>query len=164
MNWQTRPIEIANLLNPAFYSLILRESVVGFENKDKTGISYALILLIPSLVLHKKTRNLLPKTHSTSFGQWLTRNEVVKIGFADRTKQLIPYTKEAILFGDYHGVLKIDDISGKFLSTKKKFVQPSSWLSDSTPKESLDKARLVGRWFAEIGDPVTIYRALGIRP
>jgi ABC-three component (ABC-3C) system Middle Component 3 len=165
MNWQTRPIEIANLLNPAFYSLILRESSEGFIKRDEAGIPYSLIFLIPSFVLHEKTRNLLPSRRSTTpFGQWLMRNEAVKIGFADRTKQLIPYTKEALLFGIQHGVLVIDNRSGNLLPTGKQIEQPSSWSSDSIPKESLNKARLVGQWFAEIGDSATIYRVLGIRP
>lgn len=163
MEWDTRPVEIANLLNPAFYSLVLREAAKGYEGREKAGMPYSLLFLVPSIVLYKKTRDSLPnRNSSTSFGKWVMKSDKIVIGFANRTRQYTPYTKEALLFGIHHGVIRIDQNTGNVLPYKELHLIP--WSSNSTPKECLNKAKLIGQWFADVGDPTSIYRALGVRP
>ena len=44
--WERRPIEIANLFNPAFCSLLIQYSVRGFERESGRGMPYTLALLV----------------------------------------------------------------------------------------------------------------------
>ncbi|WP_414577239.1 three component ABC system middle component [Anabaena sp. CCY 9402-a] len=58
-SWEQRPLEYANLLNPAFCSIILHNAIKGYQNEKKQGMPYPLLFLLLPLVLHNSTRNAL---------------------------------------------------------------------------------------------------------
>lgn len=164
-SWEQRPFEYANLLNPAFCSILLRNAIKGYESQKKQGMPYSLLFLVLPIVLHGSTRNTLPETTRTKLHIWLQRQPEARVGFGDRTSNLVPYTKEALIFGMQTGIVNISD-DGKFTCVKRKLkpISAVSWSSDTEPAICCKKAEFIGRWLAQAGEVSTIYTMWGIRP
>lgn len=163
--WHERPFEIASLLNPAFCALLLCDSVDNYNQEEITrrGMPYALSFLVLPLVLHKSTREALPKSTLATMSEWLEQTPQVLVGFAARTRLLIPFTKEAIVFGMQKKAIQIDKY-GKLIPDKHRALHNIAlWPNDSEPAMCRKKAGLVGRWFTRSGDAATIFRTWGIR-
>ena len=160
--WPKRPIEIAHLLNPAFCSILLRESVIGCEQQAGTGMSYASSFLVLPVVLHKPTRDLLPRSIATKLHPWIQENQSVRIGFAERVRWTVPYTREALQYASSANLIDISD-GGLLVSKKIKF-KKLSWPKISEPSVCKTKARFVGRWFSLAGDTATLLAMWGVRP
>ncbi len=71
--WDKRSLEEANLLNPAFISIICYQCVKGYCETAGKSAPHVLPFLVTPLVLHKKTREDLPRTVSTTFSTWTTQ-------------------------------------------------------------------------------------------
>lgn len=159
--WTERPIEIAHLLNPAFCSILLREAVEGYFQESDANMPYVLSFLVLPIVLHKPTRDLLPRSISTKLHSWIQENQSALVGFVDRVRWTIPYTKEAITYAAAADLILISE-EGKFSSIKKR--QKKLWSKTSEPFFCKKKALFVGRWFSLAGDLATIMAMWGIRP
>lgn len=159
--WKERPFEIRNLFNPAFCGVILLRAFQGFEEKDDSGMPFSLALLVLPLCLHKGTREILSNNPKRYLLKTISENPQILVGFAERSKSLLPYTFEALGFTmqlqsfevTLQGRLKMRDggIRKKLGGTQESI-------------ECQRVARIVGINFAKIGDRVTIYTSLGIRP
>jgi hypothetical protein len=158
--WKERPIEIANLLNPAFGSLLLCDCINSFQENVPLGMPFALSFLILPVVLHKSTRESLPKTTRTKLHVWLQEKPQVRIGFAQRTQELAPYSREGLLFGLQSGNIAVDN--GKLLIIQRPN-DNKSWSEKEEPAVCREKARFVGRWFALSGSLSSIFVMWGIR-
>jgi len=78
--------------------------------------------------------------------------------------QLIPYSKESIIFAMQHCIIKINPV-GNFVVVKKRLsINNLNWLSDSRTYQMCEKAKFLGKWFALQGSTDVIYRTLGIKP
>lgn len=161
--WDKRTSEIAYLLNPAFCALSLFDAINEFQEVKSDGMPYAFSFLILPLTLHAPTREALPKTIATSMDTWLEtqQNSDVVIGFPERARQLVPFTKEAIIFGMHRNVLAINS-SGKFLSLKQNL---STQLLHATIVgfEYRERSKFLGRWLANAGTPATVFKIWGIQ-
>ena len=73
--WSERPIEIAHLLNPAFCSTLLFESITGYKQENGSGMPFATAFLVLPVVLHKPTRDHLPKSIATKLHAWIQDNQ-----------------------------------------------------------------------------------------
>lgn len=158
--WDRRPIEIASLLNPAFCGEVIRRCIEKYEKVSSQPLPYPLVYLILPLVLHKKTRETIsPKKQLHA---WLQSHEEVKIGFADRTKELVPITKEALLFLLQVGVIEVDD------QARLSAIRYDRRVPASQKEGEIDNcyhtSEVIGRWFAQSGNVTTIYALWGIRP
>lgn len=158
-----RPIEVLNLFNPAFCSMILGEAVASYFEKTNAGMPFSLVFLIMPVVLHAETRKSLPRSVRTKFHAWTRDHPEVLVGFAQRARSLNRITREAIMFGIKHGTL---ELSGNHIISKKK-----SWKAASPETQLPDAvsavqraARLVGRWYALERNPVNVYLVWGVRP
>lgn len=161
--WEKRPIEIANLLNPAFCSMLIRDSIEGFHKEDRQGMPYSLSFLILPLILHKSTREALPSTIRTKLHVWLQNTQEARVNFVERARQLVPYTKESQFFGLREGIISINEY-GNFLPVKRLFTR-CSWANDLIETDSCrNKAYFLGRWLAKVGDVTTIFFMWGICP
>lgn len=160
--WEKRPAEVANLLNPAFCSILLRDSIVDFQREKEQGMPYSLSFLVLPLVLHKPTRETLPRNIRTQLHVWLQRKPEVRVGFSERTRHLVPYTKEALVFGIQEDVIVVSG-SGTLISGDRR-LGSLPWSRDAEPSVCRNKARFVGRWFARAGDISTVFTMWGICP
>ncbi len=159
--WAKRPVEIAHLLNPAFCSILLREAVEGYYQESEADMPYALSFLVLPVVLHKPTRDLLPRSITTKLHTWIQENQSAQVGFAVRVRWTIPYTKEAITYATAANLIIISE-EGKLSLIKKR--QKNLWPKTSEPSICKKKALFIGRWFSLAGDLTTIMAMWGIRP
>jgi hypothetical protein len=162
-NWEERSVITANLLNPAFCSEIIRRTIVSYnKNEEDEKFPFSLLFLILPIVLHKKTREHMPMRSSTYFHSWVEENEFLFIDFAERAKQLNPFTKESLMFLLQHNAANI---------TNDGQIEVNPYRKKTPRGENLDevigiyrKAELLGKWLRLTGNEQTIYMFLKIRP
>lgn len=163
LTWKERPKEIANLLNPAICCTILTSSIVGYKSVDPNGMPFPLMFIVLPLILHKKTRDSLPRSITTTFTAWIHRDPSAKLSFYERAVSMKPFTREAISFGLSHGWLFLDQ-NGKMNSIMEdKNIERFLRKLDGENKECVRKSRLMGKLFAKAGSTDTIFTLLGIR-
>ncbi|OJW77903.1 MAG: hypothetical protein BGO69_10645 [Bacteroidetes bacterium 46-16] len=91
---------------------------------------------------------------------WLNNNEHLKVELDKHVKGLIRFSKEAIMFGVIHDVLRIDD-QGNIEALGKK---TKASLASDDANDCLSKALIWGKVLSRAGDSFTIYSLLGIKP
>jgi hypothetical protein len=160
--WYMRPTEVANLLNPSFCGLLLREFISSYESKKQLGVPYELIFLALPIILHKNTRELLPRTVRTQMHVWLQNHPFIRVEFANRVKELVPFTKESLMFLMHRELIKVESDGLLVVGTGK--YGTSLGTGQNELYECVDKARFLGKWFAQAGTSNTIYLMWGIRP
>lgn len=162
--WLDRPKEEAYLLNPSFCCLLVTASVVGYCSIGNSGLHYSLPFMIMPIVLHKSTRENLPKKISTSLAAWLEKNQNAKILYYERVKALSPYVREAILFGGLYNWLGLR--KGGLLITTKTDRDVKKYIGKATDEvqECIKRSNFVGRWFANAGSVETIMALWGVNP
>ena len=159
-NWKDRPPEVANLLNPAYLSILLSKMCSGYA-KPRIGMPFPLAFVGLPLILHRGTAEILPKTSRTRLHLWLDQNPEVTFSFGVRAAGCAPYVRECISFGVRVGVLRLEStgaISGKALKT------PKQWEESSSPQIAIKRAELVGKLFANVSSVSTVFAMLGVRP
>lgn len=163
-SWDERPTELANLLNPAFTGAVLRFAVAGYLREAQAGMPFEIAFLVFPFCLHRATSVRLPRAVSTLLHSWLQENRDVLVQFPERSRSLVPFTKEAIIFACQRGVITIDDL-GHLQPGDAALRGITSYKTASEEvKEATSRAEFVGRWLALSGTPVTIYTLLGVRP
>lgn len=158
--WNQRPIEVANLFNPAFCGLLLRQAVGGYQQASERGMDYAMAFVVLPVVLHKDTRETLPNL-STKLHVWMHRNHQVRIGFAERMQNMVQITKEALLFALQHGVLALNGEGALIPGPQALGNYPVPKASEAA--KCAKQAEFVGRWFADAGSPATFFSTWGIK-
>lgn len=160
--WIRRPPEVANLLNPAFIALLLWSATRGYSKEDSKGIPLNLAYLVVPIVLHRDTREALPASTKSRMHSWLQAHPAVTIGFPERARAMVPYTREGLLFGVQYGTLRLN--SEARVETPVAKLKPNPFPESSEPSDCMRKAELVGRLFVRVGDPVTVLAMWGVRP
>ncbi|WP_020600347.1 three component ABC system middle component [Spirosoma panaciterrae] len=160
LSWSERPVEIANLFNPAFCALLLRQAITEYEKKGGKGLDYPLVFLMLPLILHKFSRELLPATTKTKLHTWLQDHQEVRVGLDQRISSLANYTKEAIIYGLQFKLLAFDE-TGALTAPKRRL--PKFDAGDSEAASCFDKAAMLGRWFVNAGNTATLLSMWGIR-
>lgn len=162
LRWEDRSPEIASHLNPAFCSLLLFEAVSGYSERSEQGMAYPLAFLVLPIVLHKQTREALPRNTRTKLHMWIQRSPASQIGFVRRVQSLRSYTQESLIFALQHGALDVDD-AGRLVTTKHSMpILPVP--SDSEPNDIRKRAAFLGKWFADAGEVGTVLAMWGVRP
>lgn len=160
-SWGKRAREIAYLLNPAFCGRMLYQAIREYHVKTNRPFPFPLIYLVLPLALHKETRQRIDSV--TAMQVWIQRHPDLLIGFADRARDMVPFTNEALefLMASGHilittnGDLSVSPLAGR-LSERK--------CSDPEIGDCLSKSSAVARWFARAGATETIYASWGVRP
>lgn len=163
--WHDRPIEEANLFNPAFLCALVHEFLKDYEKAQKDGAPITLVVIAMTATLHRASRERLPNRTVTPLYGWLQENEDLLVGFASRAKNIVPYVKEAILFGMATETLA----AGKghdLLPGAKKATFPKSFVDMTTPemKSIIDRAKFMGRWLSNSGSEISVVAAWGVKP
>jgi len=159
--WNERPFEIRNLFNPAFCGVILLRAFEGFEEEDASGMPFSLALLVLPLCLHKDSREIFSSNKRRYLLKTLNDNPQMLVGFAERTRSLLPYTLEALGFTMQLRSFEVTS-QGRLRMRDKGVRKKVDGTQESIQCQQV--ARMIGRNFAKISDRVTIYTTLGIRP
>ena len=148
------------MLNPALLAAVTAAAASEYERADGQPMPWPLAYLVAPLVLHRGTRNALPKTTRTHLGNWVSQNPVIHAGIPARAQSLADPVREGLRFGLAHGVLQVDDqgrLTGDLAAPEKK-------VAPSEVDQIIAKAGLVGKWFAKIDQPATAFAVLGVAP
>ncbi|MBX9579947.1 MAG: hypothetical protein K2X87_06525 [Gemmataceae bacterium] len=163
-DWARRSPEVAYSLNPAYCGWLVREAAEGYAGVRPAGLPYPLALLVLPVVLHGPTRAALPRSTATALQPWLKDRPEALLGFAGRAEQLAPVTREAIVFAGARGLLAFTD-DGRLVAAGKLARGKAAVLALSESlKATVQKAGLVGKWFAEAGEPADVYQMWNVRP
>jgi hypothetical protein len=161
-NWEDRSVITANLLNPAFCGEIIRLVCAEHQKLSKKEISFAMIFIVLPLVLHKSTRDKLPKRKVVRLHDWINSDSELKLGLAERIKYLVPYTRETLLFLYQQDILTFSEEGHlKVLQLRKK-KYPQSFTEEV--KDILSKSAFIGRWLTTFPKEQMTYTILGIQP
>ena len=161
--WTSRPAEERALLNPSFCSCLLWQASVGYGSVAHVPLPFDISFLVLPTVLHRETRESLPKVVRTSLAAWINDNPLARSHIADRARTLVPFTKEAMMYGGLHGlfVLRGGAIAANLEWTKR----IAADLKDSTDEVQFcaKRAEFVGKWLASSGSSGTVMAILGVR-
>jgi hypothetical protein len=153
--WAERPRVEATLLNPALLAVLLAAAAQEYETEE-TGMPWPLVFLVPPLVLHRPTRDALPRNTRTHLSTWVRREPLLRAGFPARAAAMVPLTREGIRFGLRAGVLVRE---GATLSGNLGREAPAGEL-----RQLIRRAALVGRWLAKTDQPSTVFALRGVAP
>lgn len=162
--WTSRPSEERTLLNPSFCSCLLWQAAVGYRSTSQEPLSFELSFLVFPIVLHRTTRDSLPTTIRTSLAVWIDDNPLARSRVADRSRMLVKFTKEAMMFGGLHGLLQFQ--AGAVVANPKWKKLITAELKDSTDevRSCMKRAEFVGKWLANSGSSSTVMAIFGVRP
>ena len=163
--WTSRPAEERALLNPSFCSCLLWQAAAGYESTSHAQLPFEISFLVLPIVLHGETRDSLPRNLRTSLAVWIDENPLTRPRIADRARALVPFTKEAILYGGLHDLLDVRAEGS--IGAKQGWKKPlAADLKDATDevRSCAKRAEFVGKWFAGSGTPSAVMAILGVRP
>jgi hypothetical protein len=156
--WLERPRIPATMLNPALVAAIESVAAREYEATGDRLMTWPLAYLVAPMVLHRSTREALPRSITTHLTNWVAREPLLRAGFPYRAAELAPRVREALRFGVRHGVLEID--GGALRGT----LRPPASTTSLTERDTLLKsAGLVGRWLTKIENPSTAFALLGVK-
>jgi hypothetical protein len=125
---------------------------------------YALVFLVLPLVLHRCTRETIKST-TRHFQVWLNGNQQIKVGLATRARSLVPYSREALMLLQQTHTLAVSSGDAALLvQNGLRRIRRNRFAQSEETKECLKKAETLGKWFARVNSPATIYASLGLMP
>lgn len=163
--WRDRwAVVEANHFNPAYCGALIYEFVRSYKKASGVTTPFALVFCALPIALHSATRDRLPKSIVTRLYPWLEKNRDIRVGFADRARNLTPYVREALCYALARRAIAFTDDGRVSIGRKQASFTPAA-LSEATSevRETVDAIRKVARWFAAAGQTSTILAAWGIR-
>jgi hypothetical protein len=156
-----RPFEEEALFNPAFLSLLLRESATQFgERSAGKELPAVLAYLIAPVALHGPTRRVLPTHVNAQMGEWVRAHPSVLVDLPNRARSLSPLVSIAVCFALRHGVLGGGEGLLRAGTVKRR---PRGMARSADVDDCLSRAGFLGRWFSEQADATTTLAIWGLR-
>lgn len=159
--WVERSPIPAAMLNPALFASLSAAAAEEFQRRSGRNMPWHMVFLIAPLVLHRTTREALPRDVRTHMANWVGENAVIIAGFPDRARELIVPVQEGIRFGLRHQVLEIDGDGGLRGSLSAR-ARPETAGGDLPAL--VRAAGFMGRWLSKLDQPATAYALLGVTP
>ena len=161
-NWIERNTIVANLFNPAFCGEIIRVVAMEYNKHTNAKFPFAFSFIILPILLHKETREKLPRTTRTYFFVWVEENDNLFFDFSTRAKSLVKFTKEAISFSIAYNKLIINESSEIEPDMSRVKVYQGEEYDEYNA--ILKKAQMLGKWLSFTSDVKSIYSFLRITP
>lgn len=159
--WDLRSIEVRNLFNPAFCGVVIVRAVAGYEEIEKRGMPFSLVLLMLPLTLHSSSRETFERSSRTYLLKVVSQHPELLVGLAPRVSASLAFTFEALgLLHSYNAVAVTGD--GRIVGVEKTVRRRLSGSQETLACQRV--ARYLGKQMAMIDDRATIYKSLGIRP
>ncbi len=146
------------MLNPALLALVTAAAAVEYERAEGGPMPWPLAYLVAPMVLHRGTREALPRDTRTHLANWLAAYPVLHAGFSRRSHALAGVVREGIRFGLAHSVLTVDvfgRLSGDLDARSSRGTETG---------EIINRAGFVGKWLTKIDRPATAFVLLGVAP
>jgi hypothetical protein len=159
--WHDRPPEEASNFNPAFCGEMIYRAAAEYVRMRELPFSLALAFLVLPILLHKGTRDQLPRRADVMFVTWAAEHGPALAGLPDRAARLLPVSREALMFLLQNEVMRLH--RGGIVAGAKpiRLSATPSAVTDET-RETRRSAGLLGRWFANQGQPASVMQVLGV--
>lgn len=163
-DWDERPLDYRNLLNPAFCGVILTKAAKDYGDLAGHGMPLSLMFLLLPLSMPAYIRDILPTNSASSLPAWVHEHPEVRVGLAEHARDLVDITRQSLLFCIQRRALVVSP--EQLVSSVPRRLGASESLEQSSARieEIVKRAKFIGRWFARSGEPGTIYFLLGLRP
>lgn len=162
--WSDRTIEEKALLNPAFCASLIWSFASAGCLDDKRALTFAEAYLVLPIILPRNSREALPRSKRTSLAVWLESNPSFQATLNSRVKSMIPYTKDALIFGGSRQFFSISAGAVCANMNWKRLANSTFRQSTIETQECFKKAAFLGDWFIESGAENTVMALLGVRP
>lgn len=162
--WADRSHEERALLNPGFCANLLWQAASGYVSDSNGALSFEESFLVLPFVLHRETREALPRSSRTSLAVWLDEHPLARSSVASRARLLVPFTKEALMFGGVHGFIRLDGSSLRAEATWQRTVNRTLRETSDEVKDCAKRAAFIGKWFSQTGSAATVLALIGVRP
>jgi hypothetical protein len=162
--WSERTMEERALLNPAFCASLLWHFARAGGTDGRRPLTFAESYLVLPIVLPKASRDALPRSTRTSLATWLDDYPAFQATLAARSRAMVPFTKDALLFGGTRQLIQLSD--GVVHANAQSSRLAGATLRRSSPETQtcFKKAAFLGIWFVETGPANTVMALLGVRP
>jgi hypothetical protein len=160
--WSERNTIVANLFNPAFCGEIIRIVANNYNKHTNKNFPFAFTFLVLPILLHKETRDKMPRTTRSYFFVWVEENDYLFFDFSKRTKSMVKYTKEALTFSLAYKRIAISDQGEIVAQTEKAKLFDREDFEEYN--EIVKKAEMLGKWLATTSDVKSIYSFFRIIP
>jgi ABC-three component (ABC-3C) system Middle Component 3 len=161
-SWSERSRTQAVMLNPALLATITANAALQFHTTSGNAMPWAYSFIVAPLVLHRSTREALPRTTSTNWNAWVANHPVAHAGFARRAVSLRDSVQDGIRFGLRTGILQVDPQGGLLASLASG--KGHTLAKDSEVQQIVARAGFVGKWLTKIEQPATVFVVLGVAP
>lgn len=160
--WSNRNTIVANLFNPAFCGEIIRVVAKEYNKNTNTKFPFEFTFLILPILLHKETRERMPRSVRTYLFVWVEQNDDLFFDFAKRTKGMVKFTKEAISFLLLYEKIQLTDHGGIIPNEDRTLKINGDEYHEYN--EILKKAEMLGKWLSTTADVKSIYSFFRITP
>ncbi len=151
------------LFNPAFIARLLHAATSDYEKAHERALPVALAFLAVPLLLHKPTRDDLPRHASSQMQAWIREHPRHIVGLDTRVVGMRPFVGVAVRFALQHGVLTSAD--GRLgAGLVKRRPRGHAELESAEVQTCLRVASFLGRWFARQPDTATLLALWGLQP
>jgi hypothetical protein len=158
--WLERSPAVAAMLNPALLAVVAATAAEEYRRRSGNPLPYAYPYLVAPLVLHRDTREALPRRIDSHLATWLLRNPVLAAGFPQRAKSLAPAVTDGLRFGFAHDTFTLTE-DGDLIGSIADSARPAQ-VGDIA--SIVARSGFVGRWLTKIDRPATAFALLGVRP
>lgn len=163
--WSERwAAEEANHFNPAYCGVLIYEFARSYRNARRRPASFVLVFCALPIALHPDTRDRLPLTTGSGMFPWLEENRDVRVGFAIRARNLVPYVREGMRYAVARQAVRLETGGVIEIGPKRaSFTAPKLEGTTTEVRNTVRSVRMVARWFAGSGDAASILAGWGIR-
>lgn len=162
--WTERTREEAHLLNPAFCCVTITSACAGYNESSDQPLPFALVFMILPVILHKHTRESLPRTSRTSIPAWLQVHAEARLGFHTRLMALQPYTREAMRYGLAFQWIAVGDSGAIQCVAPDALIKRAVRSLGGDARDCVSRARFWGKWLGTTASTETTMALWGIRP
>jgi len=158
--WDFRSTASSSMLNPPLIATIIAAAANRYENRSGDAMPWELLYLVVPMALHRDTRKVIPNRINSHLPRWVEKNPVIQAGLAPRARSLAPYVREGLRYGLHCGAITLH-ADGTLTGTIQGRLDRSK---DPELAVIVETASFLGKWFAHVGRPATVFAVLGVTP
>jgi len=160
--WSERSRTQAVMLNPALLATLTANAAIQYRDNGDRSMPWVYAFIIAPLVLHRATRESLPRNIRANLNTWVAEHPVEHAGFARRAVSLKDSVQEGLRFGLRSGILAVDRDGG--LTAELAKGRGHTLAKNSEVQQIVARAGFVGKWLVKIEQPATVFVVLGVAP
>lgn len=148
--------------NPAFCAYTLAAFTAAYIAVNAEGPSMSMAYLaLPVALSGDLEPTFLGTNKNTGLLEWLERSPQVQMGLADRLNASMDIVTEAIRFGCFVQIIKIEE-GARLMIGKRRIGGGVLRPLDKSIGQAAKRAERLGSWFAKAGSVKTVFYIIGV--